>query len=116
LTPDLSFLDLSPKNPVQKWTPAKVVIFGAERYVMISVDAEVHINFVKGGFETKFREPFAIPSELLLGSSFRRTKIFDIEIRIGHGQDVVFVMSMAKMHPNKFPRAVGEGELVGING
>jgi hypothetical protein len=109
---DTSFLDLSPRKKASKWTPAKVVVFGAENYPLISVDAEVRIDFVKGGFETKFREPFAIPSELLLGSSFRKTKVFDMEIRIGD----VLVMSMAKMHPDKFPRSIQAGEVVGING
>ena len=111
MTLNLSFLDLSPKNPVQRWTSAKVVFFGGDRYAMISVDAEVRIDFVPGGFETKFKEPFAVPSELLLGSSFRKTKLFDIEIQLPG-----FTMSMAKMHPGKFPRTIGEGEMVGING
>ena len=108
---DLSFLDLSPKKPRQKWIPVEVVFIGAEKYELISVECEVRIDFVKGGFETKFKEPFAVPSELLLGSSFRKTKLFDIEIRLPG-----MVMSMAKMHPKTFPRLIAEGELVGING
>jgi hypothetical protein len=108
---DTSFLDLSPKKPSLKWIPIDVVFIGAEKYELISVEAEVIIQFVPGGFETKFKEPFAIPSELLLGSSFRRTKLMDIELRLPG-----FTMSMAKMHPTKFPRSVQVGELVGING
>ena len=111
MTPDLSFLDLSPKNRPLKWTPAKVVIFGGERYPLISLDAEVRIDFVPGGFETKFRQPFAVPAEVLLGSSYREATIHDMEIQLPG-----FTMSMAKMHPGKFPRVVRQGEVVGING
>ena len=110
LNMDLSFLVLATKQTPQ-WTPASVVFIGAEQYEMISVECEVRIEFVQGGFETKFKEPFAVPSELLLGSSYPRSKVFDIEIRMPG-----FTMSMAKMHPKKFPRAISEGELVGING
>jgi hypothetical protein len=108
---DLSFLDLSPKKKATKWVPVKVVFIGGENYPLISLDAEAHIEFVPGGFETKFRDPVAVPSELLLGSSFRKTKIFDIELRLPG-----FTMSLARMHPKKFPRQVYAGEMVGING
>lgn len=108
---DLSFLRLTPRKKSPTWTPAQVTFFGAERYPLIKLDAEVRIDFVPGGFETKFKEPFAVPSELLLGSSFRKTKVFDIEIKLPG-----FTMSMAKMHPGKFPRLVTEGQVVGING
>lgn len=108
---ELNFLDFSRKTPPVKWTPVKVAFIGGENYVLITVDAEVRIDFVPGGFETKFKEPFAIRSELLLGSSFRKTKLFDIELRLPG-----FTMSMARMKPEKFPRVVAAGEVVGING
>ena len=107
---DLSFLNLIPKKS-PRWTPANVVFIGGEGYEMISVAAEVRIDFVRGGFETKFKEQFAVPSELLLGSSYRRSKVFDIEIRLAG-----LTMSMAKMHPQKFPRVITEGGVVGIHG
>lgn len=107
---ELSFLDLSPRPQSLAWTPVKVVFIGAENYALISVDAEVRIEFVPGGFETKFREPFAVPADILLGSAFRRTKIADIEIRMPG-----FVMSMAKMNPARYPREIVAGQTVRIN-
>jgi hypothetical protein len=88
----------------------KVVFFGAEKYPLISVDAEARIDFVPGGFETKFKEPFAVPAELLLGSSYREATIWDIEIRLPG-----LVMSMASMYPKSFPRRVKVGQMVGIH-
>jgi len=116
---DLSFLDWTPKKKYRPWILANVVFIGAQNYELIRVEAEVRIDFVPGGFETKFKEPFAVPAELLLGLRFRRTEtcrkhgtqIFDIEIQLPG-----FTMSMAKMNPKKFPRSIVEGELVGING
>lgn len=110
MDPILSFLDLSPKRPCQPWIPAQVTFIGAENYALISVDAEVRIKFVPGGFETKFKETFAVPAELLLGSCFRKTKVFDIVISLPE-----FAMSMAKMQPGKFPREYEAGELVRIH-
>lgn len=111
MTADLSFLDLSPRKSSPTWTPVKVVVYGGDRYRMVSVDAEVRIDFVPGGFETKFKDRFAIPAELLIGSCFSETTIFDIEIQLPG-----LSMSMARMNPKKFPRVVRKGETVGING
>ena len=111
MTLDLSFLDLTPRTPVQRWTAAKVVFIGGENYELISVDAEVRMDFVPGGFETKFKEPFAVPAELLIGSSSREARIYDVEIRLPG-----FTMSLARMHGKKYPRVVRRGELVGIHG
>ena len=107
---DTSFLDFSPKKKSPVWIPVKVTFIGGERYRLISVDAEARIDFVPGGFETKFRKPFAVPSELLLGSSFREATVHDIEIELPG-----MVMSMAQMYPKSFPRLVREGQTVGVN-
>jgi hypothetical protein len=115
---ELSFLDLTPRRNSRKWTPAKVAFIGGEGYTLALVDVEVRIEFVAGGFETKFSKPFAVPSEILLGSKFRRTeagrkhgtKVFDIELRLPG-----FTMSIARMHPNSFPRTYQPGDIVGLS-
>lgn len=110
MTMNLDFLDFQAKPAPQHWTPVSVVFIGGDKYELISVATEVRIKFVKGGFETVFKEMFAVPAELLLGSCFRKTKIFDIEIRLPD-----FTMSVAAMYPGKFPREVVAGELVRIH-
>lgn len=110
LNQDLEFLSLVPKPPTEEWVPCEVIFSGGEDYVLCSVSAEAMVEIVEGGFKTRFKTPFAIPAENLLGKKIRHGKVTNIELVMP-----AFTLDMRKMYPTTFPREITVGDVVGIN-
>ena len=110
LTKELDFLNFKPRPTTDEWVPCEVVFIGGGDYVLCSVSTEAKVEIVRGGFKTKFKKPFAVPAETLLGKKIKQAKIWNIELVMP-----CFTLDMRTMYPDTFPRTITVGDVVGIN-